>query len=201
MARGGQQDLVLEQRHLLGVFFAVVLLAAIAFAAGFIVGKNRGELEAATRMASVAAAMETPVNGELKAKDSDPKPSDLTFYDRVDKKPGAAEPGAAEPANTVPPVVPSSVTQKTAEKDSSPPPGPPAAKLQAPAYFQVGAFSEEGQARNLAERLTKLGFPSRVQPPKTDKFFRVQAGPFETAELAESARRRLEAHGFRPLRR
>ncbi len=120
MARGGQQDLVLEQRHLLGVFFAVVLLAAIAFAAGFIVGKNRGELEAAAKMASVAAAMETPVNGEPKAEDSDPKPSDLTFYDRVDKKPGAAEPAAA-----VPSAAQTSATQKTAEKDSLPPPANP----------------------------------------------------------------------------
>ena len=196
MARGGQQDLVLEQRHLLGVFFAVVLLAAIAFAAGFIVGKNRGELEAAAKMASVAAAMEKSQPGEKAEGGSNPKPSDLTFYDRVDKKPGAAEPAAAVPSAAQP-----SATQKTAEKDSLPPPDHPAAKLKAPAYFQIGAFSEEGQARNLAERLIKLGFPSRVQPPKNDKFFRVQAGPFETAELAESARRRLEAHGFRPLRR
>ena len=28
MARGGQRELILEQRHLLGVFFGVVLLAA-----------------------------------------------------------------------------------------------------------------------------------------------------------------------------
>ena len=57
MTRDGQRELILEQRHLLGVFFAVVILGGLSFAAGFIMGRNRGADEASARFTSVNAAI------------------------------------------------------------------------------------------------------------------------------------------------
>lgn len=196
MARGGQRELILEQRHLLGVFFGIVLLAAIAFASGFVIGRKRGEEEAAVQYASVAAAMQKPA-AETKAGGNDgPKAKDLSFYKSVEQKPGAVSGTSAAtkppPSKSVPP------------PPSSRPAAQPAtssAKLDKPAFLQVGAFSEEAQARNLAGQLEKLGFASRVQQPVSDKLYRVLAGPYESEELVAAAKRRLESHGFRPLRR
>lgn len=189
MARGGQRELILEQRHLLGVFFGVVLLAAIAFASGFVIGRKRGEEDAAAQYASVAAAMQKP--GTETAEGAGPKAKDLSFYKSVGQKPAAASgpTGATRPPAAAPstkPVAPSTTSS---------------AKLNKPAFLQVGAFSEEAQARSLIDRLEKLGFSSRVQQPVSDKLYRVLAGPYESEELVAAAKRRLESHGFRPLRR
>ena len=39
--KGGHYEMTLENRHLLGVFFAVVLLCAIFFTLGFVLGRNQ----------------------------------------------------------------------------------------------------------------------------------------------------------------
>ena len=184
MTPGSQRELVLEQRHLLGVFFAVVLLGALSFAAGFILGRNRGETEAAARYASVSAAL--PQSGDEQEKKNDGKPnaSDLTFFDTVGQKKPADVPPAPKPKRTPKPPAPK-----------------PAAALTKPIFLQVGAFAEEPQARKLVERLGTLGFTARVIPPETDKLYRVRVGPYNREDLADAARRRLEANGFRPLRR
>ncbi len=193
MARGGQRELILEQRHLLGVFFGIVLLAAIAFASGFVIGRKRGEEEAAVQYASVAAAMQKPE--AEKGEGAGPKAKDLSFFKSVEQKPAAASRTAAAKPPSSKPVPPPPSSRPVAKPAAS------SAKLAKPAFLQVGAFSEEAQARSLASRLEKLGFSARVQQPASDKLYRVLAGPYESEDLVASAQRRLESHGFRPLRR
>jgi cell division protein FtsN len=194
MARGGQRELILEQRHLLGVFFGIVLLAAIAFASGFVIGRKRGEEEAAVQYASVAAAMQKP-DAET-AEGAGPEAKDLSFYKSVEENTAAASNTAttAKPPASRPAPTPAS-SQPAAQPAAS------SAKLAKPVFLQVGAFSEEAQARSLVDRLEKLGFSSRVQQPTADKLYRVMSGPYVSEDLVASAKRRLESHGFRPLRR
>jgi cell division protein FtsN len=169
--------MTLEGRHLLGIFFAVVLLCAVFFTLGFVLGRNQA---ASLRTASPPAA--PPPSG---TKAAEPQPRDLTFYDRVE----GAKPAESIPA-TQPPATP-----------AAPPPAP-AAEAQPsgqPIYLQVAAMSQEADARRMADELRKLGFDAEVRPPKEDRLYRVLVGPLENDELAAAARRRLEAHGFKDV--
>ncbi len=190
MARGekaGHYEIVLEQRHLLGVFFAVVLLCAVFFTLGFVLGRDRAHASL------VAKTSAPPTQAEQKSGQAS-APSDLTFYDRVAGK---------QPKETLPPKPKpkaASPTTKTASTLRKPAAKPPAAPVK-PIYLQVGAFAEEVQARSLAQRLLKLDFPVVIQPSSKDRLHRVRVGPFASAELADAAQKRLEAQGFRQILR
>lgn len=180
--KGGHYEMVLEDRHLLGVFFAVVLLCAVFFTLGFVLGRNQvASKSAATAPAQKpgAAAAETP-----------PAADDLSFYQRVEGKPPAEKLPAAKPQPKTPAAKPT---------ESKPAAEPPPAAAPAPIYLQVAAVTQEADAKRLAAELRKLGFPALIVPPKADRFYRVQVGPFETPDLATAAQRRLEAQGYRDI--
>ena len=183
MTRDGQRELILEQRHLLGVFFAVVLLGGLSFAAGFIMGRNRGAEEASARFTSVNAAIPQE-QAEGKKPDGEPNASDLTFFDTVDQK----KPADIPPP---PPTKPKPATTTTS--------APAAASVTV--YWQVGAFAEQAPASALVKRLGTLGFTARAVTSSSDKLYRVRVGPYSTEALAAAAKSRLEANGFKPLRR
>ncbi|MFQ5723353.1 MAG: SPOR domain-containing protein [Terriglobia bacterium] len=72
--KGSHYEMVLEDRHLLGVFFAVVLLCALFFALGFRLGENQAHSQA------TASSPPPPAPAEQQA----PTPEDLSFYERVE---------------------------------------------------------------------------------------------------------------------
>ena len=175
--KGGHYDMTLEGRHLLGIFFAVVLLCAVFFTLGFVLGRNQS---ASLRTTPPPAQ---PAGGPQAA---GPQPRDLTFYDRVEgSKPKENIPATQTPAAQAAP--------------ASPPPAPPTQSSAQPIYLQVAAMSQEADAKRMAAELQKLGFDSEVRPPKDDRLYRVLVGPLENDELAAAARRRLEAHGFKDV--
>lgn len=174
--KGGHYEMTLENRHLLGVFFAVVLLCAIFFTLGFVLGRNQ----------AVATAPATPpAKPPAAAPAESPAPDDLSFYRRVEGTPPAEAVPAAKPPAPKPPAA------KPAETK-------PAASAAA-YYLQVAAVTQEAEAQRLAGELKKRGFSSVILPPTSDHFYRVQVGPLETAELAEAAKARLEAQGYRGI--
>ncbi|MFQ5776525.1 MAG: SPOR domain-containing protein [Terriglobia bacterium] len=183
--KGSHYEVVLEDRHLLVVFFAAVGLCALFFTLGFFLGRNQASEKAAaepaapTREAAPAAEKEQP------------QPADLSFYDRLEgKKPKTA--AGQEKSKPAP---------KKAEPSPAAglavPPASPAAK--AGIYLQVAALTQEPDAQRLAGELRKLGFAVAIRPPRRDRFYRVLVGPLENAALADAAERRLKARGFRDL--
>ncbi len=178
--KGESYEMILESRHLLGVFFAVVLLCALFFSLGFVLGRSQ---QSATQAAAQPPAQQTGANEPAPARE------DLSFYDRVGGTPVTPPPPSRKPASAKP----------------APPPPAPAAKTTAvPAsaqqiYLQVAALSQEADARRLAKELLNSGFPAVIRPPGDDRLHRVQVGPFASKELADAARQRLEARGFRQI--
>ncbi len=175
--RGGHSDTVLEGRHLLGVFFAVVVLCAVFFTLGFVLGRNQSAQQ---------AAAPPPTKSEPPAT-SEPQARDLTFYDRVEKP---------QPSESLP-----------QQKSPEPKPAAPAAASRSatatgkPIYLQVAAVSGEADAKRLVAELHKLGFDSEIRPPKEDRLYRVMVGPLASDDLATAAQHRLEAQGFRGILR
>jgi cell division protein FtsN len=172
--KGDSYEMVLESRHLLGVFFAVVLLCALFFTLGFVLGRSQGQ-----EQAQAAPAAKPPAAEPSGA----PAAEDLTFYDRVEGK------SAAETAGT----------GQGAASAVRPTPATTAAPAADPIYLQVAALSQEADAKRLSQKLLELAFPVVIRPPGDDRLYRVQVGPFQTKELADAAEQRLKAQGFRQI--
>ncbi len=192
--KGAQYEVVLEGRHLVGVFFAVVLLCAIFFTLGFVLGRDR------ERAAARAAALQARTAEKSVPVSSAPEKAaatELGFYQRV----GGGE--RSEKLSTSAPGASSLSAKQVAIPPAAKPPAQPArapvASPANPVFLQVAAVTEKDDAERLREKLYQLGFPSRVLSPASDRFYRVQVGPFDNSELAAAAQRRLEAQGFRVL--
>lgn len=172
LEKGASHEVVLESRHLLGIFFLAVVLAAFFFSMGYFLGRSQTSADRAA-----ASEPAKPVKDSGGA-----PPTDLSFYERVESKP---RPAPAQPA--APAQAPADSTK-----------GLEAAPTQAThrIFLQVAAVSQEAEAKRLAKRLEDLGFPAVLRAPEGDRLYRVQVGPFESTELADAAARRLQAQGF-----
>jgi rare lipoprotein A len=85
-------------------------------------------------------------------------------------------------------------------KPAAPPPAAPAAPVQTritvPSgkyVVQVGAFAQEGNARQLQGQLAQIGQQAYID---RTSLFRVRIGPFETRDAAIKTREQLEAAGI-----
>ncbi|MFQ5694959.1 MAG: hypothetical protein ACE5HB_03130, partial [Terriglobia bacterium] len=133
--RSSSYELVLEDRHLLGVFFAVVVLCALFFTLGFVLGRNQTTSQVASASApQVEAPSEPPAA----------KPEELSFFDRLQGKPPAEK-------------LPAATSKRSAPAPSKAPPKPspaPAKQAQArasearaaPLYLQVAAVTQQPDA-------------------------------------------------------
>jgi cell division septation protein DedD len=65
--------------------------------------------------------------------------------------------------------------------------------------LQVAALLREADALALAQALQEKKFPAIVTTPSTDKYYRVQIGPYPDAKSAAAARRELEKQGFKSI--
>jgi len=166
MARGGRQyEMVLETRHLLGVFFAAVILCAVFFTLGFVMGRNqeRAAARAAELKARTAEKPQAPAS-----------PPDIGFYDRLEsRRPPAVEskPAEAAPSRRAAPAAGSILLQVAAvtRKDDAERLSKELLRLGFPSLIvapttdsfyrvQVGPFSDPELAAAAQRRLEAQGF-------------------------------------------
>ncbi len=201
---------MLEGRHVIGLFMAVILLSGVFFTLGYVMGRNQSE--GPTRTASdLREKPEFPVSAKTDtvskranksapaetATDTATAPnSEWEFYHAGDAKktedrlkPAASAPAAAHKSEPV--LVKTTAAPRTASAASKP-------LVPGGAYtLQVAAVTKEADALELAKQLQKKKFPAFVLSPQTDKFFRVQVGPYADSKAAEAARKGLEGAGFK----
>lgn len=192
---GGGGETVLEGRHLLAVFFAIVVLSAVFFTLGYVLGRMQGEMRGAG-----AAALKRPGQPQAGGKapggaTSTPAggaPSDLSFYNTVEKKDvdTRLESKPAAPSATQA-TAPSAF--KKSEATKQPPPQAGGISLQ------VAALIKREDAESMAEVLRHKRYPVVVLPPSNDQFYRVQVGPFPSEQAASQMRKRLEDEGFKVI--
>ena len=65
--------------------------------------------------------------------------------------------------------------------------------------LQVAALTHQGDALAMADALQQKRFPAFVVAPTSDKFYRVQVGPYPDAKAAESAKGALDRAGFKAI--
>jgi len=206
---------VLEGRHVIGLFFLMLLFSGVFFTLGYVMGKN--QLDAQVRAASTRAAdavvplkqdsqtkpgkspVSTP-DTSLPASDTNvpPPSSEWEFYHAGEKK------AANDHLKTAPAAAPA--VPKTLATSAKTPVQPAnsgkavAAGIPKGSYLlQVAAVRSEADALSLAGELRKKRFPAFVQTPQGDKYYRVQVGPYNDQKAVQAAKKGLEASGFKAI--
>jgi cell division septation protein DedD len=207
----GAGERVLESRHVIGLFLAVILLSGLFFTLGYEMGLHQSEARVSAddlpvkpepRMVSKPDAVSkrtsktTPPDSttDTAAQSS----SEWEFYHAGEK--GKTEnllkpaPASAPPAKSEPVLVRSPASARPAKGGSKPSNG---FAVQGTGYtLQVSATTREADALELAKQLQKRKFPAYVLSPHGDKYYRVQVGPYMDLKAADAARKGLEDAGF-----
>jgi len=131
-----------------------------------------------------------------------PKKPDWDFYHSAEPK--TTEDHLQPPQKTVaaapsaaPKAAAPSLTPVSQPKESAPVGTPLVAN--GAIMLQVAAVQRESDAMALAQALQQKKFPAYVITPGTDKFYRVQVGPYADSQTASNARQALEANGFKSI--
>jgi cell division septation protein DedD len=141
--KGGRGDMVLESRHLFGLFVLLAVLFGVVFTLGYLLGKGQGDSQAHVAAIRADDSVDLPVNQPPDAPaastpSNDQKPSapaassgtDWSFYHSSDSKPASdtLQPAPA-PKPTKPAKTPASSSPPAAATAASKPaPNVPAAK-------------------------------------------------------------------------
>ncbi|MCL6565518.1 MAG: SPOR domain-containing protein [Acidobacteriia bacterium] len=184
--RRSGRDLVLEGRHVLGLFFTVVILCGVFFTLGYVMGRSQhAPSVSADALPSAAPAEVAPAakSAEESKPAESPAPTEWNFYK-------AAEPAAEERL--------SSPTRPRATAPARSVLKPPLF-AQGAIVLQVAALTKESDALALAQALQEKRFPAFVLTPSGDKYYRVQVGPYGDVQSAERARQALAKEGFKTM--
>jgi cell division septation protein DedD len=206
-----ETEILLGNKQLLGIFFAVAVLLGVAFAGGYLIGHGSGKKSVATAPAPADAVTSpsTPGTavGETHSVGADPSASeDKQTEDSASDVSLAPTEGAAKtrekvaaPANTR--------AHKREERTSTPdeikPTPAPAGGNVIPqagqTFLQVAAVARD-EAEAVADVLHKKGFRAHAVPkPGNAKIYRVLIGPIRDTSDLSSTRDSLRHAGFREV--
>ncbi|HEY2017822.1 MAG TPA: SPOR domain-containing protein [Bryobacteraceae bacterium] len=195
----GEYELVVGNRQLLSGFFIVVLLCAVAFAMGYVVGENSHSVKLAESAAGPSKAVDTRPEAAMP---STPEPK-TGAPDSVRPASEAAPQETAKAADDPP----QPTTRPARDADPEPPKRAPEPKvtraveakvLAEPApgqYWQVAATNNRDSAETLLQTLKEKGFPATLSPGPNN-LTRVLVGPYSDTASLGRAKTELEANGF-----
>lgn len=196
----GEFELVVGNRQLLSAFFIVVLLFAVAFAMGYILGQN------SPRSAKVLADAAQPAVPSVSV-DGRPQPAPAPVQPQAEPQrgtvPAGTEPGGSGPQPTTQPArdVPAT-PQYAAPVAAAPAPAPPPAQAAtgpAGSFWQVIAL-RESEAQILVKSLRDKGYPASLSPGPNN-LMRVLVGPYNDTQTMGRVKSELERLDFHPIRK
>jgi len=219
MGSGGRKrgagERVLESRHVIGLFMLMLLFSGVFFTLGYVMGRNQfdGQVRAAgnPRVSADVASTPKPAPPAKPAKNpraenvssSAANPdanADWEFYN-------AGKPNSPVDSLKPLPSVPATKTVAAVAKGKIPPKASNvstkpsnAVVASGGAYtLQVAALRKESVALSLATHLQRKKFPAFVVSPQSDKYYRVQVGPYADPKSADAAKKGLEDAGFKAI--
>jgi cell division protein FtsN len=191
----GEFELVVGDRQLLSGFFIGVLLLAVVFAMGYVLGQNSPR---STKLATEAVATNTGApNRPQPASPAEPKP---------DTTAAAPAPGDAEARATAAADVPPQPSTQPALDPSAPAAAPPAsapvstAEADPPnaSYLQVNVLASRSSAEAVMKTLKESGFPV-ILHAGPNNLTAVWVGPYTDRKPLAEAKGKLEKAGFNPI--
>ena len=204
-----------------GLFLLLVVIFGVVFTLGYLIGRSQYDtkLRAASGNSSdagpAASSSKAKLNSEAGEDLPSQKNSDWDFYHSGEPKKGEdhLQPPASPPifaksvnaSKSVAAAQPSAAPAKPAKAAKVAKQAKSSGALRAPlipkgaVMLQVAAVQSQGDALALAQALQEKKFPAFVIPPSSDKYYRVQVGPYTDGTPATNARHDLEAKGFKSI--
>jgi len=191
-------------RTLILIFLICIVVCAVFFSMGFLVGFNerRSVSAPATEVVTPPPAIPPTINAPLDSGQAPSPTPAITPDTEVIPPGGGPTPPAAKPTVAAPP----GGQPQPGTKSSSNPPAPPTPAAReggAGIILQVAALSNREDADHLVEILKGRGYPVFMVTPQdphaTDSLFHVQVGPFKTRDDANNVRNKLTQEGFKPF--
>jgi cell division septation protein DedD len=216
--RASAGERVLEGRHVIGLFFLMLLFSGVFFTLGYVMGRN--QLESQVRAASTAQGNDaaTPVTKPEplvrpgKTAVSTPGPIDSNDVNAVPASPdwgdfynGGEKASTSGRAKSMPSTTSFSSTPVKATPTNTKAPAVAHTNTTANGIprgsylLQVAALRVESEAIAIANDLRKKKFPAFVQAPQGDKYYRVQVGPYTDQKPMLTAKKGLESAGFKAI--
>jgi cell division septation protein DedD len=198
----GEFELLVGNRQLLSGFFIVVLLFAVAFSMGYIVGRNSSP--------SAKLPAETATSSGTASQTPEAHPQPVAQAPATGGAPDATPPGGTAPADAAqggaPPAdtspQPSTQPERAAGPGSTPAPpaAPPPQPIEAAAgaYWQVLATASQTSADAMRQTMKDKGFPASLQPGPNN-LIRVLIGPYNDKQSLGRAKTELENAGVHPV--
>jgi cell division septation protein DedD len=207
-----ESEILLGNKQLLGIFFAVALLLGVAFYGGYMVGHSSSAKKASTGPETTATAASSPAKDNASAGETHTIPGESGSSGEEGRSAGAREPaiksrpGSHELAGSGTADAPlgSSRKSKTPRetKTAAVPDSDGTGSYQPLAgaqYLQVVALGRS-EAEGLADVLHKKGFRAHAVPkPGNASLYRVIVGPIRDAGDLSSTRDALRKTGFREV--
>jgi DedD protein len=194
-------EITLGTGKLLGIFFAVVIVCAVFFTMGYLLGKStatggRTEIvgntpiggSAAGKPSAVAKTPEVPAPTPLT--ESQTGSSSSSGSNSGTSNPGASNSGASNQASANAPAASSAPASSATEIKSSP---------NGTFMVQVAAVSKQEDAEILKSALQKKQYPVFVANSTVDALYHVQVGPFSNQQDADTMRNRLSGDGYNAI--
>ena len=191
----GEFELVVGDRQLLSGFFIGVLLLAVVFAMGYVLGQNSPR---STKLATEAVAANTGApNRPQPASPAEPKP---------DTAAAATPPGDTQAGATTATDAPPQPTTQPAHDPSAPAAAPlvsaPASEAEVDppnaSYLQVTASASRSSAEAVMKTLKESGFPATLRAGPNN-LTAVWVGPYTDRKPLAEAKGKLEKAGFNPI--
>lgn len=200
---------MLEGRHVIGLFMLMLLFSGLFFTLGFLMGRNQydGQVRAASSLREIADATVQP-KAEVVAKSGERKTSPAENNSQTSANPGWEIYRAVDSSktdDTLKPVANPSVSSARAANIVKPQPASSRSSSRSSAVasagvnLQVAALTRKADALALANTLRRKNFPTFVQTPHGDKYYHVLVGPYANEKAVETARKGLEASGFKAI--
>jgi len=192
----GEFELVVGNRQLLSGFFIVVLLFAVAFAMGYVVGENSHSAKPAEAATNTAVPPATQADARPQPASAAPTPTPTQAAETAPETP-ASEPAqpSTQPARQE--QAPSETRPAPRPVESSPVPPAAVPKADPPpgSYWQVIATANPDSAQTLLQTLKDKGFPASLSPGPNN-LTRVLVGPYTDTTSMGRAKTELENAGF-----
>jgi cell division septation protein DedD len=197
-----ESEILLGNKQLLGIFFAVALLLGVAFYGGYMVGRNSSGRKTTAAPEAAAAAPSSSEN--VSAGETHTIPGESAGSSEEGQAPARREPVSKSSGSADTPL---GSRKARAVRESKPAaavsdPDAPAGTYQpqpGSQYLQVVALGRS-EAEGLADVLHKKGFRAHAVPkPGNPSLYRVIVGPIRDAGDLSSTRDALRKTGFREV--
>ncbi len=197
----GEFELVLGNKQLLSMFFLVVVLFAVFFSLGYMVGKS---VNPAPTSASQQAAPVPAVDRPPASSGASPSAPSTPSAEPPPAPPTETQPARGEPvAVSTAPAVAAEPTKEEARRPS--PVGSDGGSQDSGVmvaremHLQLAAVRVKDDAQVLVETLRKKGYPVVLHTQARDGWYRVLVGPFSNEHAARETKVQLEKDGYKSI--